>query len=125
MHIHIHTYIYTYIHTHIWEIYTYIHIYMGDTHIYLYVYICGFLAGVSGKESACQFRRHKKPGLDPCQEDPLEMATHSIILTWEIPWTEEPGERGKLMSPTPIWLCAGAKGPSCQIVWPHLPSTVM
>ena len=20
-----------------------------------------------------------------------EMATHSIILTWEIPWTEEPG----------------------------------
>ena len=27
------------------------------------------------------------------QEDPLEkgMATHSIILAWEIPWTEEPG----------------------------------
>ena len=27
------------------------------------------------------------------QEDPLEkeMATHSSILTWEIPWTEEPG----------------------------------
>ena len=26
-------------------------------------------------------------------EDPLEegMATHSHILTWEIPWTEEPG----------------------------------
>ena len=32
----------------------------------------------------------------PClgQKDPLEeeMATHSSILTWEIPWTEEPGE---------------------------------
>ena len=27
------------------------------------------------------------------QEDPLEkeMATHSNILTWKIPWTEEPG----------------------------------
>ena len=27
------------------------------------------------------------------QEDPLEkeMAIHSIILAWEIPWTEEPG----------------------------------
>ena len=27
-------------------------------------------------------------------EDPLEegMATHSSILTWEIPWTEEPGK---------------------------------
>ena len=29
----------------------------------------------------------------PGWEDPLEeeMATHSSILAWEIPWTEEPG----------------------------------
>ena len=28
------------------------------------------------------------------QEDPLEkeMATHSSIFTWKIPWAEEPGE---------------------------------
>ena len=28
------------------------------------------------------------------QEDPpeKEMATHSSVLAWEIPWTEEPGE---------------------------------
>ena len=28
-----------------------------------------------------------------CREDPLqkEMATHSRILAWRIPWTEEPG----------------------------------
>ena len=28
------------------------------------------------------------------QEDPLEkgMATHSSILAWEAPWTEEPSE---------------------------------
>ena len=28
------------------------------------------------------------------QEDPLEegRATHSSILTWIVPWTEEPGE---------------------------------
>ena len=27
------------------------------------------------------------------REDPLEkeMATHSSILVWEVPWTEEPG----------------------------------
>ena len=25
------------------------------------------------------------------QEDPLENATHSSILAWRIPWTEEPG----------------------------------
>ena len=30
----------------------------------------------------------------PGSEDPLEkeMATHSSILAWKIPWTEEPGE---------------------------------
>ena len=29
------------------------------------------------------------------QKDPLEeeMATHSSILAWEIPWMEEPGSR--------------------------------
>ena len=29
----------------------------------------------------------------PGREDPLEkeMVTHSSILAWEIPWTEEPG----------------------------------
>ena len=28
------------------------------------------------------------------QEDPLEkeMATHSSVLAWKVPWTEEPGE---------------------------------
>ena len=32
-------------------------------------------------------------GSIPGQEDPLEkeMATHSSILAWKIPWTEEPG----------------------------------
>ena len=32
-------------------------------------------------------------GLIPGEEDPLEkeVATHSRILAWKIPWTEEPG----------------------------------
>ena len=54
----------------------------------------GFPDGASGKEPACQCRRHK----DTCVqslgwEDPLEegMATHCSILAWRIPWTEEPG----------------------------------
>ena len=51
-----------------------------------------FLGGASGKEPTCQRRKHKRCGFDPC-EDPLEeeMATHSSILAWRIPWTEEPG----------------------------------
>ena len=33
-------------------------------------------------------------------EDPLEkeMATHSWILAWEIPWTEEPGRPQSMAS---------------------------
>ena len=39
------------------------------------------------------------PSLD--QEDPLEkeMATHSSILAWKIPWTEEPGRLQSMGSP--------------------------
>ena len=35
----------------------------------------------------------KDAGSIPGREDPLEeeMATHSSILVWRIPWTEEPG----------------------------------
>ena len=45
---------------------------------------------LSGKESTYQCR---DVGLILGQEDPLEegMATHSSILAWEIPWTEDPG----------------------------------
>ena len=34
------------------------------------------------------------------REDRLEkeMATHSNILAWKIPWTEEPGRLGRLQS---------------------------
>ena len=44
----------------------------------------------SAKESACQCRRHR---FDLGLEDPLEKetATHSSILDWKIPWTEDPG----------------------------------
>ena len=34
----------------------------------------------------------RNTGMSPDQEDPLQegMATHSNILAWRIPWTEEP-----------------------------------
>ena len=48
--------------------------------------ILGF-PGDSGKESACQCRGCKRRMFDPLEE---EMATHSSILAWKIPWTEEP-----------------------------------
>ena len=43
-----------------------------------------------GKESACNADTQVQP---LGREDPLEkgMATHSSILAWRIPWTEEPG----------------------------------
>ena len=55
--------------------------------------LMGFLGGVSGKESACQCRGQEMPVQSLGWEDLLEkeMTTHSSILAWEIPWTEEPG----------------------------------
>ena len=49
-----------------------------------------------GKEPTyqCWRRRRRKTLIQSLdQEDPLEeeMATHSDILAWRIPWTEEPG----------------------------------
>ena len=47
----------------------------------------------SGKESAANSGDYEMQIGSPGQEDPLEleMATHSSILAWKIPWTEEPG----------------------------------
>ena len=56
--------------------------------------IWGFPCSASGKEPSCQSRRYKRRGVwFPGWEDPLEKgtATHSNILIWGIPWTEEPG----------------------------------
>ena len=60
------------------------------TIVYLIRSFRGHPEHIGGKESACNAG-------DPVwflgREDPLEkgMATHSSILAWRIPWTEEPG----------------------------------
>ena len=53
--------------------------------------LSGLPSAASGKESICQLRRRRVRSLG--REDPLEedIATHSSILAWRIPWTEEPG----------------------------------
>ena len=50
----------------------------------------GFPSSSDGKASASNAG---DPGLIPGLGNPLgkEMATHSSILVWKIPWTEEPG----------------------------------
>ena len=54
------------------------------------IHCLGFLCRSVGKESACNA---EDSGRFLGWEDPLEkeMATHSSILAWRIPWTEEPG----------------------------------
>ena len=49
-----------------------------------------FPGGTDGKEPTCNAG---DPGSILGSEDPLEeeMATHSSILAWRIPWTEKPG----------------------------------
>jgi len=57
----------------------------------------GFPGGSVIKESAYNagnYLQCRRPRFDPLgQEDRLgkEVATHSSILTWKIPWTEDPG----------------------------------
>ena len=48
---------------------------------------------LSGKESACNTEDIRDETGSLFGEDPLEeeMATHSSILAWKIPWTEESG----------------------------------
>ena len=47
------------------------------------------------------------------QEDPLEkkMATHSSILAWRIPWTEEPGGLLSHFHFSPVWASYSQLGP--------------
>ena len=57
--------------------------------------------GTTGKEPACQCRRQKKTQVWSLgQEILLEegMATHSSVLAWRIPWTEEPGRQQSMGS---------------------------
>ena len=52
--------------------------------------ICG---GSVGKEPACPLQEIQETWVQSLgQDDPLEedITTHSSILAWEIPWTEEP-----------------------------------
>ena len=55
----------------------------------------GFPYGTNGKEATCQCKRHKRHRFDSwVKKIPLEecMTTHSSILVWRIPWTEDPGD---------------------------------
>ena len=60
----------------------------------------GFPDGFVGKKSACVsciaggFGRRRQTGVQSLGREDLleeEMATHSSVLAWRIPWTEEPG----------------------------------
>ena len=46
------------------------------------------------KNSPAMLEMQETQVRSPGREDPLEeeMATHSSILAWKIPWTQEPGE---------------------------------
>ena len=48
---------------------------------------------LSGEESSCKAGPQETEAQSLGQEDPLEeeMAAHSSMLAWKIPWTVEPG----------------------------------
>ena len=67
--------------------------------VYVYIYVCihihvcVFADGSVAKNLPTNAGDDRDPGSIPGWEGPLEegMATHSSILAWRIPWTEEPG----------------------------------
>ena len=52
----------------------------------------GLTGSTSGKETACQCRKHKRRKFDPwVRKIPWRRAWQPTpILAWRIPWTEEP-----------------------------------
>ena len=56
------------------------------------IYLLGFPSGSAVKKLPAMQELQETQGWSLGQEDPLEeeMATHSSILVWRIPWTEEP-----------------------------------
>ena len=55
---------------------------------FIYFYWC---VGLSGKESAYQWRRHMRFKSNPWVGKEEGMVTHSSILAWKSSWKEEPG----------------------------------
>ena len=57
------------------------------------MWVCLSSCGSGVKNLPANAGDTRDAGSTPGSEDPLEeeMATHSGILVWEIPWTEEPG----------------------------------
>ena len=61
-------------------------------YIYIYIYKASQVV-LMVKKLPANTGDVRDTGLIPGLKDPLEegMATHSSILAWRIPWTEEPG----------------------------------
>ena len=62
-------------------------------HTYLQLFCIAVQGFPGGSEVKASDSNAGDPGRSPGQEDPLEkeMAIHSRIIAWKIPWTEEPG----------------------------------
>ena len=87
------THIYIHIHTHIYIQYTDIHMHRSmhmHTSVCDYTSYSGFPGGSVVKNPPASA---EDAGSIPGREDPpeKEIKTHSSILPWRIPWTEEPG----------------------------------
>ena len=51
----------------------------------------GFPGGTSGKEPACQCKKHKRHGFDPGSGRSKAWRPTPVFLPGESLWTEEPG----------------------------------
>ena len=80
-------------------IYIHVIIFWKFLRVYYIYHIWASLVAQTLKKSACEAG---DLGSVPGQEDPLEkeMAIHSSIIAWKIPWTEEPDRLQSMGSDT-------------------------
>ena len=113
---HTHTHIYTYIHIHLYEwihVHTNTHIYTHALQIHCLWIISSLQKNLNQQELVLVTQMVKNPPaiqetwVQPLgRGDALEkrMATHSSILAWRMPWTEEPGGRQSVGLQSQTWL---------------------
>ena len=63
-------------------------IHICTIHLCIYIYGASLVAQTAKRLPATRETRFQSLGLEDLLEK--EMATHSSILAWKIPWTEEP-----------------------------------
>ena len=89
---------------------------MQQTTGYIHLSLQGMGSGIVVKNQPVMWETQKMQAQSLGFEDPMrsEMATHSSILAWKIPWTEQPMGSQRVVS---SWVCMHACATIYMEIW--------